>query len=289
MPQKNTVAEVLASTTDSLKQVSDNHGLEAELILAHTLKVSRSKLLTKLGDTLTLSQNKKVSKLLSQRLKNAPLAYLLGSAWFYRREFKVSQAVLIPRPETEGLVELALNWAKNKAKRPLKTLEAGTGSGCIALTLAAENKDLELLALDISASALQIARKNKKILIPANKHITFIKKDLFNFKPQKKFDLIISNPPYIPTNSYLKLEKSVKDFEPRIALDGGMDGLRYYRKLFELVKTNLESGGFACFELDAENYLKVKELAEQNFAVSAEIKILPDLAGRNRYLTISFA
>lgn len=206
-----------------------------------------------------------------------PPQYTLGKAWFWGLELRVDPRVLIPRPETEGLAEIALSLLPKDAL----VLEIGTGSGALALTLKKQRPDLCVTATDISSAALTLAREN------AARHacsITFVETDLFP-PGDGRFDLIISNPPYVSDTEYQELEPSVRDFEPRLALLAGLEGLDIYRCVFARLKDHLTATGIALFEHGATQ-------REQIIALGATAGLQcflarDDLAGRNRYLGFS--
>lgn len=165
--------------------------------------------------------------LLQLRADSKPVQQIIGKCEFFGLEFEVNENVLIPRADTEVLVEEVIK----KAKAGAKILEIGTGSGCIAISLAKNIKNAEVSAVDISIAALDVAKRNAA----ANSvDIEFIQADIFEWEPKEKYDIIVSNPPYISTLDILDLEPNVRDYEPHLALDGGDDGLKFYRRIAEL-------------------------------------------------------
>jgi len=206
--------------------------------------------------------------------KGEPPQYILGKTWFYCLELKVDPRVLIPRPETEGLVKLALERLKPEAR----VLEIGTGSGAIAIALKQTGPNLSVMATDISSAALELARDNASRHICA---IDFVEADLFP-PGDFRFDLVVSNPPYISEKEYSELEPMVRDYEPRQALLAAEEGLEFYRHLFSGLPNHLNDGGLALFEhgaLQRQNIIALGAEAGFECCLAKD-----DLAGRNRYL-----
>lgn len=206
--------------------------------------------------------------------KGEPPQYILGKTWFYCLELKVDPRVLIPRPETEGLVKLALERLKPEAR----VLEIGTGSGAIAIALKKTGPNLSVMATDISSAALELARDNASRHICA---IDFVEADLFP-PGDFRFDLVVSNPPYISEKEYSELEPMVRDYEPRQALLAAEEGLEFYRHLFSGLPNHLNDGGLALFEhgaLQRQNIIALGAEAGFECCLAKD-----DLAGRNRYL-----
>ncbi len=207
-----------------------------------------------------------------------PPQYILGTAWFWGLELRVDPHVLIPRPETEGLVEIALSLLKPSAR----VLEIGTGSGAIAIALAKTRPDLTLTATDISADALDLARDN------AARHgcaVAFVQADLFP-GVDTCYDLVISNPPYVSAAEYGELDPQVRDFEPPLALLAGEDGLAIFRRVFARLRNYLSDQGLALFEhgaLQRESVIALGASAGFTCFLAKD-----DLAGRNRYLGFEF-
>lgn len=231
---------------------SVNH-LDAELILAHFLGVERSFLHAHPETELTEAQISELDQLCQRRAGGEPLAYITGVKDFYGREFKVTPDVLIPRPETEALIEVA------KSLKPARILDVGTGSGCIAITLAKELPDSQVTAVDISEKALKIAQEN------AQKHlakIDFRQSDLLSGLKEEKFDLIVANLPYVDKNwDWLGPELQ---FEPEIALYAEDNGLKQIKKLIKQGSEHLEQGGHLLLEADRSQHQKIRTFAAEN-------------------------
>jgi release factor glutamine methyltransferase len=207
------------------------------------------------------------------------LPYLLGHWEFYGLDFMVSPSALIPRPETELLVEQALAWLRQRPQRRL-VADVGTGCGCIAVTLATHLPGLRVIASDLSFAALKLARANSRKLV-VEQRISFIQCDLL--APFNKFDLIAANLPYIPSSELELLPVARR--EPRLALDGGPDGLETIRRLLQQALTRLAAGGLLLLEIEASQGSAALALAQAAFPY-AQIQLLSDLAGQDRLIRL---
>lgn len=250
--------------------------LEAEILLAHAAKTTRSELIIRPGKELSRRQHAFYQEFISRRAKHEPTAYITGYQPFMGLDFFVDRSVLIPRPETELLVETAL-------KQLTTILDLGTGSGCIAVTLAKLLPNANVVGVDSSPKALKVARKNAKRHQVANR-CQFILGDLFQKLTTKtprhqEFNLIISNPPYIPTKEIETLQPEVRDWEPRQALDGGKDGLKYIRQLLSESSRHLKSHGLLIFEFGCGQADDIMNSAEKSYN---NITIIKDLSGHPR-------
>ncbi|MHC5249829.1 peptide chain release factor N(5)-glutamine methyltransferase [Enterococcus sp. LJL90] len=213
-------------------------------------------------------------------MENQPPQYLLGYADFYGRNFFVNQDTLIPRPETEELVELCLK--ENSSKKNLQVVDIGTGTGAIAITLKAEADSWQLFASDISEGALSIAKKNSLILETA---IDFRKGSVLEPFVEETFDLIISNPPYISQAEWELMDESVRTYEPKSALFAAADGLAIYQMIAQQAPTKLKAGGKIYLEIGFQQGQAVKEIFEKTFP-AAQIAVKKDLAGLDRFVVI---
>jgi release factor glutamine methyltransferase len=261
-PQVWTIKALLAWTTDFLKSKGiEAAKREAELLLAHVLGCARVDLFVRFNEQPSEAERTKFRELIQRRVAGWPVAYLIGSREFYLLSFEVNPAVLVPRPDTETLVLEALNRLKPLSAPSV--LDIGTGSGCIAISLAHQKKDARVTAIDISPDALEVAKRN------AAKHgvadrMTFLQGDLFAPLPGSTFDLIVSNPPYITQSELATLTPDVRDHEPRLALDGGPDGLAFYRRIAKDVGPFLKTGGSLLLEIGYTQDEAVRNLlAEQ--------------------------
>jgi len=273
----SSIGRSLRQAVAELHPVTDVPRLEAEVLLAHVLKASRTTLLTHPERSLSARQLANYRTLIRRRASGYPLPYLTGRAEFYGLEFEVTPEVLIPRPETETLVDLAL------ARRPATVVEVGAGSGCIAVSLAVNLPEATICAIDISPAALAVARRNvERHAVSARVHLMV--GDVFNPRPGP-VDLIVSNPPYIPTSMRASLPASVRNHEPRLALDGGVDGMRIIQRLLAQAPAVLKPGGGLLIEIGADQGEAASRLAH-TFFPQATVHIHPDLAGRDRVLEI---
>ncbi|MDD4939383.1 MAG: peptide chain release factor N(5)-glutamine methyltransferase [Candidatus Omnitrophica bacterium] len=222
---------------------------ETELLFTDILNCSRWSLYLNKDITLRKDQFTRISEALKRRVRGEPVHYILGKTEFMGLDFKVSPEVLIPRPETEILVEEVIRQSHKPQATSLNILDVGTGSGCIAISLAKFIKKAAVIATDISSGALKIAEANAKLNNVIDK-IRFIQSDFFKSYElrAKTYDIIVSNPPYIVSSEIEKLQPEVQ-YEPRIALDGGKDGLSSYRKIIEYAPEYLREGGFLILEM----------------------------------------
>jgi len=222
---------------------------DAELLLAHTLHQPRTWLLAHPEAELLPQQRNTFEALVYRRDAGEPLQYLTGTQEFFGLDIRVTPAVLIPRPETEHLVEAVLAWSKLQIK-PLRLLDIGTGSGAIAIALAANLPSAEIIATDLSHAALSLARDNT-LRLGFGERIRFLESDLFSaFDPNEPpLDAIVSNPPYIPLTEASTLQSEVVDHEPHTALFAGADGLDIYRRLIPSARTRLREDGLLALEI----------------------------------------
>jgi len=259
--------------------------MEAEVLLAYVLGTSRAVLIAHPERPLTPAQLDRYQALVRRRAVDYPLPYLTGRLEFYGLEFEVTPEVLIPRPETETLVELAL------ARRPRSAVDVGTGSGCIAVSLAVHLPEATIYATEISPAALAVARRNAERHGVAER-VRLLAGDLLSPCPGP-VDLIVSNPPYVSTGEWASLPASVRDYEPSLALDGGPDGLDVVRRLLAQAPAVLAGplpaegrpGGALLIEIGAGQGEAAANLA-RTFFPQATLRVLPDLAGRDRVLEI---
>ncbi|HNT53641.1 MAG TPA: peptide chain release factor N(5)-glutamine methyltransferase [Anaerolineaceae bacterium] len=276
----NNISSWVAEAIQQLALKSDTPGLEAQLLLAHILGWSRTQVVAHPEQLLTVEQHLALDGLLARRVAGEPLPYLLGEWEFYGLKFQVTPAVLIPRPETELLVEVALAWLQAHPDRR-RAADVGTGSGCIAATLAWHVPDLWLTAVDLSATALQVAADNFARL-GVQSRVTCRQSDLLA-DCRGPFDLVCANLPYIPSETLASLP--VADHEPRQALDGGPDGLDLIGRLLSTAPRWLAPGGLMLLEIESGQGQSAPELA-QRLLPAALIVTLPDLAGKARLLRV---
>jgi release factor glutamine methyltransferase len=280
----SSIASLLSDLEARLQSHTDTPRLDAQVLMAHILDRPRPWLLTHLEQQLTPQQFGQFAQAASRLEGGEPLPYIIGYWEFYGLDFMVTPQVLIPRPETELLVEHALDWLRSHPAR-LLVADIGTGSGCIAITLAVNLPDLRLLASDISLPALEVAKSNAQNHNVANR-IQFIQADLLEFPPIAPIDLLCANLPYIPTASLPPL--AVSKYEPVLALDGGNNGLQLIQKLLLRTHTHLASDGLILLEIEASQGCFAQNLA-QNLFKDAQIQVIPDLAGHDRLLRIQLS
>jgi len=278
------IAAFLALASQSLSDAGiDTPRLDAQLLLAWTLKCRREDLAREPERVLTGREQIIYEKAVALRTQRRPLPYITGEAWFYRRPFKINRAVLIPRPESEMLVEAALKIGRNEPAPVLADI--GTGSGCLAVTLACEMPAAQVWATDLSADALKLARKNV-FRYGLEDRVTLLSGDLLTPLPAGlKCDVIVSNPPYITGAEIGGLQPEVRDYEPHLALSGeegasGPDGTALHRRLLAESLANLKSGGWLLMEVGQGQAETVAEAARG--AGYIEVAVRQDMAGIGR-------
>ena len=242
--------------------------LDSEILLSKSLKKTREEILTNLDQKINKNEILVFNNYLLRRLKNEPIAYILEEKEFWSKNFYVNKSTLIPRPETELLVDKLLKIFNGKK---ITILDIGTGSGCIILSLLGELKNSTGVGVDISSNAIEVAKRNaskQKLL----KRIKLWRKSfekIFNYK----FDLIVSNPPYIEKKEFINLSYDIKKYEPKIALDGGNDGLDLIKKVIYKSKNILKIKGMLALEIGNEQFRKVsKILVKNNFRIKNIVK-----------------
>ncbi len=275
-----TVSEALKQGTKALASISETPSLDAQLLLAYALKRKKEWVLAHPEHHLSTSELTTFEEYLDRLVSGEALPYLLGSWEFYGRSFHVAADVLIPRPETELLIENALGFLRSHPEARLSA-DIGTGSGCIAISLALEIPDLHVIAVDISPSAIEVARVNTR-KHGVDDRVKLIVSDLmhpFDFR----FGLICANLPYIPSERLQRL--AVAEREPVLALDGGMDGLAVIRRLARELPEWLVPGGRALLEVDSSHaHVLAGELTSMYSSVRTDV--LKDLSGRDRVVIL---
>jgi release factor glutamine methyltransferase len=277
-----TVLKVIQWTAEHFqKRGMDTPRLEAEVLLAHLLGIDRMGLYLNYDRPLTEEERTVYREMIQRRAAGEPAAYIVGAKEFWSLRLLVSPECLIPRPETEHLVEEAARIAQGLLP-PRRVLEIGYGCGAVAIALAKELTEAQIVATDISPGALALAQANAEAH-QVEGSIQFILGDLFPFgEPpgEKPFGLICSNPPYIPTGEILQLPPEVRDYEPLTALDGGGDGLRFFKAIAQGAPDFLVEGGWLLLEMGQGQAAAVTGiLQERGFA---HIDIIPDYAGVKR-------
>ena len=263
------ISELLKSGSKALKlNKIETHQLDSEVVLSNLLKKPRENLIINLNQKVSKTVVQNFKKLISRRANREPLAYILKKKEFWSKDFFVDRSTLIPRPETELLCEKIIKIFNNKS---LYILDIGTGSGCIILSILGELKGAKGIGIDISKKAILIAKKNRSKL-DLKKKVKFFNKSIEDVYGCK-FDLIVSNPPYIRTSDIKNLSDDVKRFEPKIALDGGKDGLDVIKKVIYKSRTILKNLGWLALEIGHGQHYKVSQiLKKQKFKEELLIK-----------------
>jgi release factor glutamine methyltransferase len=270
----------LKEAQQQASRLSETGSLDIQVLISSVLDKPRSWVLAHPEYELSITDSSRLGEMLSQLERSIPLPYITGSSHFYGLQFYSTSDVLIPRPETEMLVEKAINWTKNQASAGI-VLDIGTGSGCIAISLAVNLPGIKCVAIDNSMTALKVAKRNASFNNVQNQ-CRFIISDLTS-SLFGKFQLICANLPYIPT---IKLEKlSVAKNEPKAALDGGKDGLDLIQRLLADSVRIAASNVCLLLEIESEQGDTVRKLAQNSYP-DADIKIEKDLAGLDRLLVI---
>ncbi len=278
MPE--TIESWLAEAHRRLKNISDSGSVDFQAILASVLKHDRSWILAHPEYKLKSTESKITEEALRKLERRIPLPYILGLCHFYGMEFRITPDVLIPRPETELLVEKALIlYQLNNFTSPI--LDVGTGSGCIAVALAAHLPNAQIFAFDRSIAAIHVAKSNSSFHKLENR-INFINSDLVS-SISGKFQLVCANLPYIPTSKLDSL--TVTEFEPALALDGGVDGLCVIDRLLQDVNRIATDKMCLLLEIEAGHGITARNLAEKNFP-GANIQVFQDYSSKDRLLTI---
>lgn len=268
----------------------DSPRLSAELLLAHVLSAPRIKLYTDYERIIDEPQLGAFRGLVQRAAEHEPIAYLTGKAHFFNLEFDITRDVLIPRPDSETIVENVLQFVRHQSgfESP-RVIDLCTGSGCIAAAIARHLKSCVVIATDISSEAVEVARRNMTRLGLSDR-VQVEQGDLFEplarLVDPLPFQLLVANPPYIATAQLEALDRSVRDFEPRMALDGGADGLAMHRRILEAAPARLCAGAHAFLEIAFDQGQSARQLAEQFDADFDQIKILRDYGGRDRVLSL---
>ena len=281
MREDSSLSNVLRLLGRWLEPLSDTPALDAQVLLTHVLGKPRSWVLAHTDEVLDDATLTRLEQALHRLEGGEALPYVLGEWEFYGLTFTLTPAVLIPRPETEMLVEKALHWLRLHPERRLAAA-VGCGSGCIAVSLAKHVPDLRLQAVDLSPAALEVARCNA-VRQAVERQIDFFQGDLLAPLHQP-LDLICANLPYIPSAILPTLQ--VRRREPSLALDGGSDGLQVIQRLIAQAPIHLAPGGVLFVEIEASQGAAVMELAQAVFP-RASSQVIPDLAGRDRLLSIA--
>lgn len=277
-----TIGEALRDAAILLEPVGGSGRLDAVFLLAHAANVSRAEMIAQRDRELPADVADRFEALVAQRASGMPLAYVTGEAGFYGRMFSVDERVLVPRPETELAIEWAVRHLRAIGRENGTAADIGTGSGAIAITLAAELRDLGVYASDISADALAVARRNaarNKVF----QHVTFLHGDLAEpLLPYAPFDCVVANLPYVPTAECAEAPDPVS-FEPMLARDGGDDGLTYYRRFVPDLAKLIAPRGIAILEAAPSNAHRLEDLVRDALP-GAGTETIRDYADLDRFV-----
>ena len=261
------VNEAIAFAEQELKRSNNlNSRLDSEILVSHLINIPRESIYSKLKENLPSNKTEELQNLVSRRVKKEPIAYILNNKEFWSTNFYVDRSVLIPRPETEVLIDLILSQINNK-NNYFNILDIGTGSGCILVSLLKELTKAKGIGIDKSSKAIAVAKKNS-----TSQHVdsrsSFKNINLENIKFDKKFDLIVSNPPYLPDVSLKNLNLDIKLYEPKIALQGGVQGVDFLCKIITLASKILKIKGLLALEIgDNQFHILAKQLKKNRFKI----------------------
>jgi len=271
-----TLREALTRATSQLDQNPDLRGdalRDAALLLRHTLGISHATLLANPDRLITLDQQAAYQALILRRLTNEPIQYITGEREFYGLPLRVNSAVLIPRNSTEHVVEAVLEELKTQEAEPLRIADVGTGSGAIAIALACHLPNAQVMALDLSAEALEVAASNAELNQVAAR-VRCLQSDILSaLAGEAAFDAIVSNPPYIPSTDRDTLHPQIRDFEPEVSLYGGPAGLDFYRRLVPQALSALKPNGLLALEIGHGQ----RDAIEQLLAAWNDVRFVDDL------------
>lgn len=287
-PTYKNIVEVLSSV---IRKNPTNLYPSALSILSNVIHKDRIDILLNVDKRLTTKQLKRIDFVIDSMNNNIPFAYIINNIDFYKENYIVSQNTLIPRPETELLVDLSLNFLEslNTHNQEIRCLDIGTGTGCIPISILNNiNSNLKFIAIDISKPALKIAQKNTvRILTPYKRKMLFLKnQDILKTYPTGVFSLIVSNPPYISLSEYKTLPKSIR-YEPIISLTDQADGLIFYERMVDVLNQNLSQNGKLIMEIHSTMATKVKELFKKKSQKPVVVRVHKDIFHRDRVIEIT--
>ena len=271
------VQEIISKATTELKKRNiQSARLDAEILLSTVLQSNRLDLILKKNHNINLGQEQLFNQLLDKRKKNEPIAYIIKNKSFWNEDYYIASGALIPRPETEILIEMICKKIKN-GKKSLNILDLGCGSGCLLISLLRQFPRSRGVGIDISKEALNICKKNIN-KYKLNYRTKIIQGDIGKVRVVNKFDVIVSNPPYLKNSEYQKLSKDIKQYEPRIALVAKQeDGIFFYREIIKKFSSVLKVGGLLAFEIGDRQWIYIKEELEKNyFKIIDKYKLIND-------------
>ena len=257
--------------------------LEVNSIFMYVLNMSKTQLISNSYRILTEEEKLSIENLINRRLKYEPLAYLINRKEFYGYDFYVDENVLIPRPETEELIDLVRDYIGTKNTENISVIDIGSGSGNISITLKKLFRSVDITALDISIDAINVLKKNVDFLL--DKSINIINADALIYNPYNKFDIVVSNAPYVPLRDKEYLQKDL-EYEPEIALYSGYDGLNFYKSFLYKVNNYIKKSGAFFFEIGYDQGDLLLEIANDIGIKNVSVK--KDLSGRDRFLICDY-
>ena len=287
LTQGTTVGRALISAAQRLSETSSETArLDSQVLLAHVLNQNRSWLFAHHEYELSEGDCRRYADLITRRRRREPVAYLLGRKEFYGLEFAVDQRVLIPRPETELLVDLVLAQISDRKGRPVVVADVGTGSGAIAITVAVHAPEAKVYGIDISQDALEVAVENGQRLAPETGPL-FLEGDLLSPLPEPA-DVIVANLPYVADEEYSGLQSDVRDYEPRLALKAGVKGLDLIERLLEQLPSNVAPSGAVLLEISPRQGEIVQKMAQDLRPKPSYVGLRRDYSGQVRMVTLEF-
>lgn len=279
------VGRALVSATQRLEEAgNDTASLDAQVILAYILGKDRGWLFAHHDQALTQVEAETYTDMVARRAAAEPVAYLVGHREFYGLELMVDKRVLIPRPETELLVDVVLDHVESRSDQSVRMVDVGTGSGAVAVAVAANCKSIQVYALDLSPAALEVARENVR-RHDSRGQVTLLQGDLLAALPEP-VDIIAANLPYITSDDYPNLMADVRDYEPRLALEAGPEGLDLIARLLEQAPGHLFPGGVIFLEIGADQGQAVLNLVKQLLPQAKHISLRQDYHGYDRLVVI---
>ena len=282
-----TVGRALISAAQRLGETSgETARLDSQVLLAHVLKQNRSWLFAHHEHELSEGDCRRYADLITRRRRREPVAYLLGRKAFYGLEFGVDRRVLIPRPETELLVDLVLAQVSDRAGRQVVVADVGTGSGAIAITVAMHAPEAKVYGIDISRDALDVAEENKRRLTPDGGP-EFLEGDLLSPLPEPA-DVIVANLPYIADEEYSGLQSDVRDYEPRVALKAGAEGLDLIERLLQQLPNRVQARGAVLLEISPRQGEMVQRMAQELRPKPSYVGLRRDYSGQVRMITLEY-
>ena len=280
------INQAIINYAKQLEKINDDYKvsyIEAQTIIMHALCISKIKLISEGLRELTESDINKIESFINRRLNYEPLSYITNKKEFYGFDFYVDNNVLIPRPETEELIDLLLDYAKDKDN--ISICDIGSGSGNIPITLKKlfleQNKNIDITAIEISNGALQVIKKNALNILGDEKIINIINADALIFSPENKFDIIVSNAPYVPLRDKDSIQKDL-EFEPQNALYSGYDGLDFYKSFLSIIEKYLKDNGAFFFEIGYDQGDALINIC--NSLDMKNVSVKKDLSGKDRFL-----